>query len=136
MSLSSMILMCSDWFWLQIDWTSAPRLMAEIDLGIWWSGYDSMIGIRCVQNSRVRFIHLPNCLFIMLNKKQLKSTAFKVLRSFFLFRCPDNWCTLDLVKLSYDLIYLKETFTKESYLYFESPPSFSKNIMQHTRFWK
>jgi hypothetical protein len=47
-------------------------------------------GIRCVQNSRVRFIHLPNCLFIMLNKKQLKSTAFKVLRSFFLFRCPDN----------------------------------------------
>ena len=43
MSLSSMILMYSDWFWLQIDWTSAPRLMAEIDLGIWWSGYDSMI---------------------------------------------------------------------------------------------
>ena len=45
-------------------------------------------GIRCIQNSRVRFIHLPNCLFITLNKKQLKSTAFKVLRSFFLFSSP------------------------------------------------
>ena len=47
-------------------------------------------GIRCIQNSRVRFIHLASSFFIMLNKKQLKSTAFKVLRSFFLFRCPDN----------------------------------------------
>jgi hypothetical protein len=68
-------------------------------------------GIRCIQNSRVRFILLASSFFIMLNKKQLKLTAFKVLRSFFLFRCPDNWCTLDLVKLSYD-IYRAWCFSK------------------------
>ena len=47
----------------------------------------------------------------------------------------DGWTFKIKVRLIC-LIYFKKTFTSESYLYFESPPSFSKNIMQHMRFWK
>jgi hypothetical protein len=47
-----------------------------------------------------------------------------------------GWWTFKIKVRLICLIYFKETFTNEFYLYFESPPYFSKNIMQHTRFWK
>jgi hypothetical protein len=41
-----------------------------------------------------------------------------------------GWWTFKIKVRLICLIYFKETFTNEFYLYFESPPSFSKNIMQ------